>query len=374
MRDYNIVVTTAAGVEGVTKKELRDLGISNPRAIEGSFHFEGNSLDIARLNMFLRTGERVYIEIAQFEAQSFDDLFENITAIDWENYLDIDGAFIVNGKSKKSALFALSSCQSIIKKAILTRLTQKTNTLIFSEEGATFFIEFSINNDIVTILLNTSGKGLHKRGYRDLVSEAPIKETLACALLLLSDMSADRTFIDPFCGSGTLVIEAARIALNIASGRDREFDYKLWKGFDKEVYSLAYQEALDNEKMDTKLRFSGFDIDSNAIKLSMHHAQRANISDKIHFQVQDVSKLSSRYKLGTIVTNPPYGERLLDIKQANALYNTLGNVYKSLDNWSLFAITSAPQFEKHFGKRSDKNRKFYNANKECHFYSYFQNQ
>lgn len=373
MNKYEIVVTSAAGVEGVTKKELRALGIAEPKAIEGSFYFEGTSLDIARLNMFLRTGERVLIKAGQFEARTFDELFDGVNSINWEDYLDIDGKFIVNGKSKKSALFALSSCQSIIKKAVITRLSQKTLNTVFNESGATFFIDFDINNDIVTIELNTSGKGLHKRGYRDLVSEAPIKETLACALLMLSDLNEEKAFIDPFCGSGTLVIEAARIAMNIASGRDREFDYQAWKCFDKTVYGLARQEALDSEKKDIDLRFSGFDIDPNAIKLAMRHAERAGVKDKIHLQAQDVKDLHSRYAQGTIVTNPPYGERLLDLNAANKLYTVLGEVYKQLDNWSIFVITSAPQFEKFFGKRSDKNRKLYNANKECHYYSYFKN-
>lgn len=371
MDNYKIVTTSAFGVESVMKKELRALGIIEPKAIEGSCAFSGNSLDIARLNMFLRTADRVYIELGQFQATTFDQLFDGVLEIPWENYLDLDGIFIVNGKSKKSALFALSACQSIIKKAIIERLSKHTRSKIFPETGAIFNIEFSINNDNVTLLINTSGKGLHKRGYRDLVSEAPIKETLASALLLLSDLSYENAFVDPFCGSGTIVIEAARIACNIASGRDREFDFQKWNSFDKDAYALAKTEALETEKKDIELRFSGFDIDPEAVKLAMRHAQNAGVRDKIHLQVQDVSALRSRFARGTIVTNPPYGERLLDINEANKLYSVLGNIYKALDNWSMFVITSAPQFEKFFGKRSDKNRKLFNANKECHYYSYF---
>lgn len=371
MDNYKIVTTSAFGVESVMKKELKSLGIKDPKVIDGSCKIDGSSLDIARLNMFLRTADRVYIEIGQFKASSFDELFDGAASLAWEDYLDIDGLFIVNGKSKKSALFALSSCQSVIKKAIIERLSKYTQCKIFKETGASFYIEFSINNDIVTMLINTSGKGLHKRGYRDLVSEAPIKETLASALIMLSDMTSENAFVDPFCGSGTIVIEAARIALNIASGIGREFDYQKWNCFDKSVYDLAKSEALDNEKRDIDLRFSGFDIDPDAIRLAMRHAKQANVLDKIHLQVQDVSLLSSRYAKGTIVTNPPYGERLLDINDANKLYSILGNVYKKLDNWSIFVITSAPQFEKFFKKRCDKNRKLFNANKECHYFSYF---
>lgn len=371
MDKYQIKVTSAFGVEGLTKKELRVLGVNNPKAVDGSIDFEGTSLDIARLNMFLRTAERVYIQVGIFKASSFDELFENTASLDWDRYLDADGAFAVNGKSVKSALFSISSCQSIIKKAIINSLSKKTGKTIFAETGSQFNIEFVIRNDIVTLSINTSGKGLHKRGYRDFVGEAPIKETLACALIMLSDMKCDRPFIDPFCGSGTIVIEAARMALNIASGKGRDFDYCQWKNFDKNSYNLARQEALDLEKVQ-KLRFSGFDIDSDAVKLALRHAERAGVKDCIHIQAQDIKYLQSRYAQGVIVTNPPYGERLMDINSANALYKVFGKVYDKLENWSAHIITSAPQFEKYFGKRSNKNRKFFNANKTCHYYSYFQ--
>lgn len=370
MSEHIITVTTASGIESVTAKELKNLGIENPKAIEGSFTFVGSDLTIARLNMFLRTGERVYIKVGEFFADTFDQLFEGTKNIPWENYLKADSKIIVNGKSKKSQLFALSSCQSIIKKAILNRLTDKYSVNFFPEDGSVFNIEFSINDDKVIILLNTSGAGLHKKGYRELVGEAPIKETLACAMLLLSDMNGDRPFIDPFCGSGTIILEAARIALNIASGKLRNFDYQYWDFFDKTAYDTAYLEAQDTESP-KKLRFSGFDIDPKAISLAQRHASLANLSDKVHIQVQDVSVLSSRYKNGCIVTNPPYGERLLDLRKVNELYKTLGEVYKKLDNWSLFLITSAPQFEKFFGQKSHKNRKLYNAGMECRFYQYF---
>ncbi len=370
MSEHIITVTSASGIESVTAKELKSLGIENPKAIEGSFAFSGTDLTIARLNMFLRTGERVYIKIGEFFADTFDMLFDGASNIPWENYLSSESRIIVNGKSKKSQLFALSSCQSVIKKAILKRLENKFHTEIFPEDGSVFNIEFAINEDNVTLLLNTSGAGLHKRGYRELVGDAPIKETLACAMLLLSNMNADYPFIDPFCGSGTIVLEAARIALNIASGKLRKFDYTSWEFFDKTAYDTALTEALDNEN-NKKLRFSGFDIDPKAISLANRHAALAGLADKVHIQVQDVSKLSSKYKNGCIVTNPPYGERLLDIKKANELYKILGEVYRYLDNWSLFVITSAPQFEKIFGQKSDKNRKLYNAGLECRFYQYF---
>jgi len=372
LNNYNILVSSASGVEGVTKKELYALGFYDPKAIYGNFHLCGTSLDVARLNMFLRTAERVYIEIGNFDCYTFDDLFDGVKALNWEDFLDLDGAFVVNGKTVKSDLFALSAIQSVVKKAILERLSQTKRVNVFEETGARFYIDFYIRDNICTMSLNTSGNGLHKRGYRDFVGEAPIRETLASALLMLSSFDADKPFIDPFCGSGTIPIEAARMALNIASGRDRDFDYANWKCFDNEVYNQVLEEAKDKETLDKKLRFSGFDIDSGAIKLCMHHAQRAGLEGKVHFQVQDVANLSSKYAQGTIVTNPPYGERLLDVKNVNILNKTLGDVYKNLDNWSIFVITSALQFEKYFGQKSDKNRKFFSANKERHFYSYFQ--
>lgn len=370
MHNYDIVVTSASGIEGVTAKELKELGFVNPKAIDGSFNLQGSDYDVARLNMFLRTGERVYIRIGEYFAETFDELFDGAINIPWENYITTTDRIIVNGKCKKSTLFAVSSCQSVLKKAILQRLGDKNGTTYFPESGNIYNVEFVLRSDKVTLMLNTSGAGLHKRGYRTLVGDAPLKETTACAMLMLSDFDGNRPFIDPFCGSGTIALEGARMALNIASGKLRDFDYQNWHFFDKSLYNLVLQEALDKETP-KKLRISGFDIDKNAIKLALKHAENAQLNEFVHFQVQDVSELRSRYRGGIIVTNPPYGERLLTTNKANALYQTLGEVYRKLDNWSIFVITSAPQFEKYFGSKSDKNRKLYNADLECHFYQYF---
>lgn len=370
MSNYNIVVTVASGIESITAKELKALGFDNPKAIDGSFNLVGDESAIARLNMFLRTGERVYIKLCEYFADTFDELFDGATSFPWEDFIAPNDRIIVNGKSKKSMLFSVSSCQSVLKKAILQRLSNRYHISYFPEDGNLFDIEFSLKDDNISLLLNTSGLGLHKRGYRDLVGVAPIKETLASAMLLLSNFDGERPFIDPFCGSGTILIEAARIALNIASGKLRKFDYQNWDFFDKQVYDKVMQEAFDKETP-KELRFSGFDIDKSAVALALRHANNAGISDKVHIQVQDVKNLRSRFKNGCIVTNPPYGERLLDAREVNPLYRTLGEVFRSLDNWSIFVITSAPQFEKYFGMRCDKNRKLYNADMECHFYQYF---
>jgi putative N6-adenine-specific DNA methylase len=298
-------------------------------------------------------------------------LFEGVKATEWENFIPADGKVVVNGKCVKSQLFAVSACQSIIKKAISNRLGEKYKLKYLPENGADYGIEFSIFKDTVSLYLNTSGMGLHKRGYRDMVGIAPIKETLASALVLLSDFYKTRPFADPFCGSGTIAIEAAKIAMNIAGSKGRRFAFNDWKNFDKSVFERVYEQALDNEKRDIPLEFFASDIDPKAIKLAKRHAERAGVADKIHFSVSDVKYFSSDLKNGTIVTNPPYGERVYDMKEAEACYRSLGEVYKNLDGWSAFVITSAKNFEKQFGKKADRDRKLYNSNRECKHYYYY---
>ena len=371
MEKQQIIVTCAAGVESVTKKELRDLGFVAPKANDGKITLLGTAEDIAVLNMFLRTGERVLLALDTFDAPSFDELFDKVKAYPWSDILPFNARILVNGKSKKSQLFHINSCCSIVKKAILRCLSEKYRRSSFPENGETYRVEFFINENVVTLALDTSGAGLHKRGYRDLVGKAPIKETLACALIDLSGFTPDRAFCDPFCGSGTIVIEAARKALGIAPGIDRAFDYASWDFLDGNAhYRTALEMAKAAVKTDVQLRMYGFDIDKNAVSLASRHAMRAGVSDYVHLQVQDVSKFSSRYKGGYIVTNPPYGERLLDLKKANELYGVLGSVWRNLDNWGMYVITAAPQFEKYFGKKCDKTRKLFNANIECRFYEY----
>lgn len=369
MNGYKIAVTSAFGVESATKKELKSLGVADPKAVDGSFIFDGDALDVARLNVFLRTGDRVLIRLGEFPAETFDDLFDGVRALPLEDCLAPDSAVTVNGKSVKSKLFSLSDCQKIIKKAVVDRLCSKFKLRVFPENGAKTEILFSIRNDVASIFLNTSGKGLHKRGYRDLVGDAPIKETLACALLSLSPYSADLPFADPFCGSGTLVIEAAMSALGIAPGRNRDFDFVHWKNFDRTVHAAALEEALSLESP-RKLPFAGYDADPAAVRLALRHAERAGVREYVHFQVRDVASFSSSRPRGCIVTNPPYGERLLTPRETDRLYKTFGEVCSRLPSWSINVITSAPSFEKAFGRKSDKNRKLFNANKECRFYQY----
>lgn len=371
MNEYKITVTAASGVEGVVKNELKKLGFPDCCALDGGITLDGTAADVARLNMFLRCADRVYISIASFHAETFNELFDGISALSLGEIFPFNAKIIVNGKCRKSKLFAVSDCQSVVKKAILTSMGRKYKRSVFPESGETYRVEFVISSDEATIYLNTSGEGLHKRGWRDLVWEAPIKETLACAMLELSDFSADKPFCDPFCGSGTIVIEAARKALGIAAGKNRAFDYQKWDFFDENAYKLAYEEALDNENRDKTLHFYGSDINSKAISLAVRHAARAEVRDKIHFQTMDVSDFRCAKKDGCMVTNPPYGERLLSAREVAVVYSSLGKTWKALDNWSLFAITSAPNFEKNLGKKCDKNRKLYNSGIECRLYEYF---
>lgn len=369
--DMQITVTCASGVERVVKSELERLGYPSAPAINGAITFNGDALSVARCNINLRSADRVYIKLAEFPTLSFDDLFEGVKNIPWGEIIPKDGKILVTGKCVKSKIFAISACQSIVKKAIIEKMSIMHHADYFTEKGACYGVEFALFKDVCSIYLNTSGIGLHKRGYRDLVGIAPIKETLASALLLMSDFYYKRPFADPFCGSGTFLIEGARIALNIAPGIDRKFAFNDWKNFDQKLYDQAVSEAKDKEQRDREIAFFGSDIDKRAVKLARHHAFRAGVLDKINFSVKDVADFSTEYSQGTIVTNPPYGERVYDIEEANACYKDLGKVLKGLPGWSAFIITSADTFVRNFGKKPDREKKLFNSNKECRYYYYY---
>ena len=368
---FDVLITCASGVEKVTKSELKRLGYQDCPALNGTLSFSGTPLDVVRCNLNLRTADRVYIKIKEFPVETFDQLFDGVCDIRWEDFLPKNAYVTVNGKCVKSKLFAISACQSLIKKAIANRLCDKYKINRLSEDGASYEVYFSVFKDVATIMLNTSGAGLHKRGYRDLVGIAPIKETLASALVLLSDYYRERPFLDPFCGSGTIAIEATKIALNIAGGMGRRFAFNDWTNFDKSLFDLAIEEARDKEIRNFKPEIFGSDVDPKAVKLARRHAERAGVDKYIRFDVKDVKNISCDLKGGTIVTNPPYGERVYDIREAEECYKSLGQVFKRLDSWSAFVITSAKSFEKHFGKKADRERKLYNSNKECKFFYYY---
>ncbi len=367
----DVAITCASGVEKILKSELNRLGIKDVPAINGTLCFAGDLADVARCNLNLRTADRVYIKLAEFGALTFDELYEGVKSVRLEDYLVSDAKIVVNGKCVKSKLFAVSACQSIVKKAIADRLCERYGVNYLSENGADYSVEFSIFKDTVSLFLNTSGIGLHKRGYRDMVGIAPIKETLASALVLFSDYYKTRPFADLFCGSGTIAIEAAKIAMNIAGSKGRRFAFNDWKNFDQNIYQKVYEQALDNENRDIPLEMFASDIDPKAVKLARRHAERAGVADKIRFSVCDVKNFKTDLKNGTIVTNPPYGERVYDKAEADECYKSLGEVYRSLDGWSAFVITSANCFEKKFGKKADRERKLYNSNRECRYYYYY---
>lgn len=368
--DFRVAVTSASGIEAVTKRELVRLGIPDAPAENGLIVFDGSLKDAVRSNLFLRTADRVYLVLHEFEARDFNALFDGVSEVVWEDMFPRDAKINVQAKSENSALFALSTIQSIVKKAICVRLMKKYRVMSLTEDGVPMRVKITVLNDKVTVLLDTSGEPLHKRGYRDLVGEAPLKETLAAALILLSVWNPDRALIDPFCGSGTIPVEAARIGLNIASGRDRAFAFEEWAFFPKDIIKEARQECLDTQTLDRMLRISGFDIDENAVGLARRHAERAGVADSVHLQTCDMREVKSRYRYGVAVTNPPYGERLLNEREALNLYKDFGKWFKSLQDWSLYAITSLDGFERAFGAKADKNRKLYNGKLKCRFYQY----
>lgn len=364
----NIEVAVASGIEAVVKRELLRLGYEPSGANLGRIEFEGTFEDVLRANVFLRSANRVRIVLAKFKAETFDELFDGVFAMRWQDVLTKDAKIVVDAKSVKSKLFALSAVQSIVKKAIISKLSTVYNCS-FNESGAAYCIEAAIVDDVVTVTLDTSGEGLHKRGYRTYLGDAPIRETLAVAMIQLSVWNPDRPLIDPFCGSGTIPVEASLIGLDIAPGMNRNFACEQFVNAPK-VREKVQEEALQRIKRDRQLHISGFDINKDAIKLAFKHAERAGVKDNIHFQVQDMRDLSSKYAHGVIITNPPYGERLMKEDELKALYRDFGKVTAKLDEWCVYAITSYRAFEKYFGRRADKVRKLYNSELECNFYQY----
>lgn len=366
-----ICVTSASGIEAVTKRELyKIIGKEDLSAINGRIKFEGDESDVAKCNLNLRTGNRVEIVLGGFKAETFDDLFEGIKAIPFEEYICRDGKIIVNAKSVQSKLFAYNAIQSVSKKAICERLCKKYGVNELGESGARYKIEVAALKDYVTVTLDTSGDGLHRRGYRGLVGEAPLKETLAAALVELSVWNKSRPLADLFCGTGTIPIEACMIALNIPAGLNRSFDFQNWKRFDKKIFDRAAEEAKANIVTDADLRISGFDIDDKQLKLARKHAELAGVDKYIHFQRADMRDFSSRFSHGVIISNPPYGERLSDRKEVEKLYRDYGKKVASLDDWCAYTLTPVDDFERLFGKKADKKRKIYNGKIECCYYSH----
>lgn len=366
-----LCVTSASGIEAVTKRELyKLLGESDLAALNGRIKFDGDWETVSRCNLNLRTGNRVEIILGEFKAETFDDLFDGIKNIPFEEYIDRDGKIIVGAKSVQSKLFAYSAIQSISKKAICERLCNKFGVNELSESGARYKIEVAVLKDYVTVTLDTSGDGLHRRGYRGLVGEAPLKETLAAALVELSVWNKSRPLADIFCGTGTIPIEACMIALNIPAGINRSFDFVDWKVFDKNIFGRVKEECVAGILRDEDVRISGFDIDEKQLALARKHAQLVGVDKYIHFQRADMRDFSSRFSHGVIISNPPYGERLSDRKEVEKLYRDYGKTVAKLDEWCAYTLTPVDDFERLFGKKADKKRKIYNGKIECCYYAH----
>ena len=371
MAKHELIATSAFGIEAVVARELRDLGYEDVTVENGRVTFIGNEEAICKSNLWLRCADRVYLKVGEFTATTFEELFQQVKALPWQNYLPVDGNFPVNGKSVKSKLFSLSDIQAISKKAIVEKMKETYLQEWFEESGSKYPIMVSILKDRVTVSIDTSGPGLHKRGYREVGSEAPLKETLAAAMLKISRWRPDRILIDPLCGSGTIPIEAALIGRNIAPGLNRNFISEEWDFISKELWKRIKKEAYEAIEYDRELSIYGYDRDGRVINVAMNNGIEAGVDDCIHFQKRSVEELSSKKKYGYLICNPPYGERLSEKKEVEGLYREMGKIFTQLDTWSYYVITSHEGFQESFGKKADKNRKLYNGRIKCYYYQYF---
>jgi len=371
MPEINLIATSTFGLEAIVAEELRKLGYENLSVENGRVCFTGHEADICRTNLWLRVADRVLIKVGEFEALSFEELFEKTKALPWEDWLPRNANFPVKGKSIRSKLFSVPDCQAIVKKAIVEKLKKKYKKEWFDEDGPLYTVEAGLLKDRVTLTLDTSGPGLHKRGYRKLTAKAQLKETLAAGMIIISRWFHDRILFDPLCGSGTIPIEAAMIGLNIPPGFKREFVSEKWGRLPAELWKKEREEAKSKIKSERTLQIQGTDIDEDAISIARYHAKEAGVDGYIHFQRRPVSDVSSKRKYGFIIANPPYGERLGEEKEVEKLYRDMGKVFKKLDGWSFYLLTSHPEFEKLFSVRADKKRKLYNGKILCYYYQYF---
>jgi len=368
---FNIIATATFGLEGVLGNELKSLGFKDVEIENGFARFTGDESDVCKANLWLRTADRVFIEVATFQATSFESLFDQINQLPWELYLPMNANFPVNAKSVKSKLFSLSDIQAISKKAIVKRLGSLYNKSWLPEDGPKYGILVGILKDKVTVSIDTSGAGLHKRGYRAKGHMAPLKETLAAALILISRWQEKIALIDPMCGSGTIAIEAALIGKNIAPGLNREFDFQAWPLIPDEIFKEVKKEAYESINHDFELSIEGYDQDPRAIAIAKENAELAGVKDDIHFQVRDVRDLSSSKFYGYVITNPPYGERLNELDEVKALTKVMADTFAGLDTWSKYIFTAFEDFEKYYDQKSTKNRKLYNGKIKCYYYQYF---
>ncbi len=371
MTKFELIATAAMGLEAVVAKEVRDLGYECT-VENGRVRFQGDELAICKSNLWLRTADRVKIRVGEFKAKTFDELFEKTKALPWEKYLPENAEFPVSGKSVKSTLFSVSDCQAIVKKAIVNRLsTHYRRTSWFEENGPLFKIEVSLLKDTALITIDTSGAGLHKRGYRAEQGEAPIKETLAAALVLLTNWTPDRPFVDPFCGSGTIPIEAAMIGQNIAPGFNREFVSEGWNWIPDKLWEDARNEAEDLARYDQEIDIFGSDVDHKMVNIAKANAFEAGLGDLIQFKQMQVKDFTTTKEYGVIVGNPPYGERLGDRPTVEKMYTDMGQAFSPYETWSVYMLTSNERFEECYGKPATKKRKLFNGFIQTNYYQYW---
>ncbi len=360
------------GLEAVLKREILDLGYEIAEVEDGRVTFYGDADAVCYANIFLRTAERILWKVGSFKAETFEELFENTRSLPWEDYIPRDGKFwVAKAASVKSKLFSPSDIQSIMKKAMVRRLQERYHAEWFQEDGASYPVRVFLMKDVVTIGIDTSGVSLHKRGYREMSGQAPIAETLAAALIMLTPWKRDRILVDPFCGSGTFPIEAAMMAADIAPGMNRSFTAEEWRNL---IPRKTWYDVVDeaNERIDDniELDIQGYDIDNSVLKIARRNAEEAGVDHLIHFQKRDVKELRHPKKYGFVITNPPYGERLQDKADLPQLYQAFGASFRELDSWSAYMITSYEEAEKYFGRKADKNRKIYNGMLKTYFYQF----
>lgn len=372
MKTFSIILPCHFGLEAVLKREVSDLGYDIERVEDGRVTFIGDADAVCRANIHLRTAERVLICVGRFKAYTYDELFEQVKACNWEEFIPADGRFwVTKATSVNSKLFSPSDIQSIVKKAIVERMKQHYDVDWFEESGAEYPIRVFFNKDEATVCLDTTGESLHKRGYRTQAGLAPISETLAAALIMLSPWHKDRILLDPFCGSGTIAIEAAMIAANIAPGMNRSFTAEKWTNFiDRQLWYDVIDEAEEEINYDVDTDIQGYDIDPEVVKIAKENAVRAGVDKLIHFQQRPVRDMSHHGKYGFIITNPPYGERLEERETLPAIYSAFGDRFKMLDTWSAYLITSYDETEKYVGRKADKNRKIYNGMIKTFYYQF----
>ncbi len=371
-RRFELIAPCHFGLEVVLKKEIYDLGYEIIQVEDGKVTFEGDEEAICRSNLFLRTAERVLLKVGEFKAETFDELFEGTKVLPWEAYIPENGKFwVAKATSIKSKLFSPSDIQSIMKKAMVERMKQQYHCSWFSEEGSFYPVRVTIKKDMVTVGLDTSGDSLHKRGYRLSTGKAPITETLAAALILLTPWNRDRILVDPFCGSGTFAIEAALIGMQIAPGLNRSFLASHWENLiEAREWKEVFEEARDLVEKDGKMEIQGYDIDREMVRTARENAKRAGVAEQIHFQQRPVSELSHSKKYGFIITNPPYGERMGTKESIQEVYAEFGRQFRLLDSWSAYMITASEEAERYFGRKADKNRKIYNGMMRTYFYQF----